>query len=122
MNAWLGLVVGIGLLHSVCAQTQFSSTPRLHLPASVGTMPLQHADLDGNGDVDFVTGHHSLIPNQGGVFLNDGHGIYQRTDTFGLHPNALFSVALADFDGDGDSDVVVASTVTRLHLNDGARR
>jgi len=75
-------------------------------------------DLDGDGDLDVVTGHRSFL------YLNDGLGMLGEG-------RALFALAhaLGDVDGDGDLDIVAktdsADAVSieelreEIYLNDG---
>ncbi len=74
------------------------------IPSSNNTRSIDLADLDGltaraDGDLDVVAGTNSGLD----VFLNDGNA------NLNLQPQGGFSfndAALADFDGDGDIDVI----------------
>ncbi|MHC4092054.1 MAG: FG-GAP repeat domain-containing protein, partial [Planctomycetota bacterium] len=79
------------------------------------------ADMNGDGALDLVT--------DGGLLLNDGRGIFVPPANSTNLIGTSFSVAVEDFDGDGDKDVYVGlqgqlhpPTVpaqNRLLLNDG---
>jgi hypothetical protein len=74
-------------------------------------------DLDGDGDLDAVTGSY-VQPSV--VYLNDGAGVF--TSTGQELPAALAArVIIRDFDGDGDNDVFILSHSldTRILFNDG---
>ncbi len=83
-------------------------------------------DVDGDGDLDMVTGHGTHIGDDGHnkLFLNDGDsdpfdGAGMGID-IGTTAEVTNGIALGDVDGDGDLDVVTAnSNGMRLHLNDG---
>jgi hypothetical protein len=84
------------------------------------------ADLDGDGDLDFLCG--GFLPG-GSVFINDGLGNFANETTARMGataPNFLFIITeLGDVDGDGDQDLAAAVMTTgrferpRLLLNDG---
>src|SRR6185436_17620629 len=81
------------------------------------------ADLDGDGDVDFV-----FAPNSGGpspaqgtvqVLLGLGDGSFLPAVGYAA-PSAMQALAIDDFDGDGVPDVVVSSMFgSRLHVLPG---
>ncbi|HYI08637.1 MAG TPA: FG-GAP-like repeat-containing protein, partial [Thermoanaerobaculia bacterium] len=88
------------------------------------SMDLALGDLDGDGDLDAVIANHS---GQETVWLNDGAGTFiahPTTPAFGatIFPaNTGFAVGLADLDGDGDLDAVIAHDGPEtVWLNDGA--
>jgi len=75
------------------------------------------ADLDGDGDLDIVTGNDMAL---GQIFLNDGSGHFNEHASFG-EISSVRSVTLADIDNDGDIDILVTSRgrPNRIFLNDG---
>ena len=80
----------------------------------------ESGDVDGDGDLDLVVVRGT---NSGGlaneVFLNDGLGDFTSGGTFGLDHS--YDLDLADLDGDGDLDAVVANYfgANNIYLNDG---
>ncbi|MCP5149178.1 MAG: VCBS repeat-containing protein [Chromatiales bacterium] len=88
---------------------------------STATRALALGDLDGDGDVDLVTGNDGQ-PNR--LYLNDGTatafaGVTGIAVTGDSH--ATRAIALADMDADGDLDLIVANAgqPNRLYLNHG---
>lgn len=65
-------------------------------------------DLDTDGDADIVGSYGGLNEGPGEVraFLNDGHASFLEADRY-TGGGGLRSVALADFDRDGDLDVAL---------------
>lgn len=77
-------------------------------------------DLDGDGDLDAVFANP--MSNNAGVWLNDGSGFFVDTDQ--QLTQYGHGVGLADFDQDGDLDVIIGChqflTPTKVYLNDGS--
>jgi hypothetical protein len=119
------LVVGnYGTANQVFLQTAESRLVLLAdaLPAGQeNTTDLDLGDVDGDGDLDLVVANFSQA-NQ--VWLNQGDGRFVAAEDSGLEDAAELSqdIDLADLDGDGDLDLVVANlgeTRNRLYLGDG---
>ncbi|MCI0585382.1 MAG: VCBS repeat-containing protein [Planctomycetes bacterium] len=108
----------------------FSDATATNLPASPldRTNAVALGDADGDGDLDAFVGNSSL--NGGGpegLYLNGGAGTF--TDATGTNlpaapPGLTTSVALGDFEGDGDLDAFAGKVAqgpvrNRLYLNGG---
>lgn len=84
-----------------------------------GIQDLAFADLDGDGDTDFVqAGYYSVCQ----VFINDGQGNFTKgyvltNDDFAF----IGTISAADLDGDGDIDLITSGfdTNAAVYLNDG---
>ncbi len=124
------------------AQPYFVEADATHLPAGPrpeAGMDVEAADLDGDGDLDLLFANE-FQPN--GVLINDGHGRFtdESARRFPALPTPLpgppqvatgrdsEDIAVGDFDGDGDLDVVFVSEddvrvgrtgVHEYYLNDG---
>lgn len=101
----------------------FLDVTSTHLPEGLTglSMDANTADLDGDGDIDIAIANE-FQPNF--LLLNNGDGTFVKAGP-GRIPQANHDsedVAIADFDKDGDSDIVVVTEddfVNEYYLNDG---
>lgn len=84
--------------------------------------PNEGADIDGDGDIDFIVG------SAGGVYVHvfkgDGEGGLTQTQNL-VVGDRVRGVCLADFENDGDPDLIATSFVANrvaLFTNDGTGR
>ena len=83
-------------------------------------------DINGDGAPEVFTGHRQGVAITGGIFCtypNNGDGTFgPRQDRFitaqPLNPG-VGAIATADFDRDGDSDVIVSALGLKLYRNPG---
>ena len=82
------------------------------------TYACELADLDGDGDLDIVTGNDMAL---GKIFLNDGAGKFTEHSEYGTI-SSVRSLTLADIDNDNDIDILATSRgrPNQIYLNDGA--
>jgi hypothetical protein len=107
-----------------------------HFPrANDESREIRAADFDGDGDADLVVANVQFtldVSARDTLLLNDGGGVFSPAPS-GWHPDVAdqnnFTVQALDIDGDGDADIVTASTVFgraageyRVLLNDGNAR
>jgi hypothetical protein len=86
-----------------------------------GTLALTLGDVDGDGDLDLVTGNNNQANR---LYLNNGTATPWSSVTgsdISTDADATRSVALGDVDRDGDLDLAVGNfgQRNRLYLNDG---
>ncbi|HEX2787405.1 MAG TPA: T9SS type A sorting domain-containing protein [Ignavibacteria bacterium] len=98
------------------------SLTNLPLAAVTGAgMDVECADIDNDGDLDVFLAIE-YFPNK--LLLNNGSGVFTDVSAARLPQKNLDSedIAIADFDNDGDLDVVFATEDHRIHeyyLNNG---
>lgn len=88
---------------------------------------LEFADVDGDGDRDFlVTGITNNV-HQARMYKNNGSGIFTLVANTPFVPVYRSTLAFADVDGDNDQDVVISGIIdgggtfrTHLYINDGS--
>jgi hypothetical protein len=83
------------------------------------------ADYDGDGDLDLFVGFGGATANR--LYRNDNGALVDAASAAGVaDARGTLSAAWADFDGDGDADLLVGfapgpTSVIKLYRNDGGR-
>ena len=79
-------------------------------------------DLDGDGNLDIVVGNSGLDGRRNFIFLNGGAADFTSGRSFGDDRFRTNHLALTDWDGDGDVDIIntYADAAGAVFLNDGA--
>ena len=106
------------------AQSLFLDSTATHIPNSLmpqNGMDVEAADIDGDGDPDIIIANE-FQPNV--ILINDGSGRFTNESAKRIPQPVHDSedIAVADFDGDGDLDIVFVSEddfVHEYYLNDG---
>ena len=127
------LIVGLLFcLVTLSAQEATFLFSNQNLPISatgINSMDVESADVDNDGDLDVIIAGEA---SRNLLFFNDGQGVF--TQDFSRlfpkkNPMSAFAgedsedIALADFDQDGDLDVLFVSEDTEFHellINDGS--
>ncbi|MBN2709436.1 MAG: VCBS repeat-containing protein [Calditrichaceae bacterium] len=63
------------------------------------------ADFNGDGSLDLAVSH--FFNSNFSLFLNDGHGAFERTADYPVANFHQFAICAADFDSDNDLDIAV---------------
>jgi Ca2+-binding RTX toxin-like protein/6-phosphogluconolactonase (cycloisomerase 2 family) len=99
---------------------------------TIGNLPghingITHVDYDGDGDLDLVVAFTYPGGSTGGQFskfTNNGDGTFTSPGNLSDTGTYPWGVSAADFDGDGDQDLVVSGTgsspVVAWYANDGS--
>ena len=115
------LIVSALILSSRLVEAQIESiTPYvISLPRGIEAGDAKPADLDGDGDIDFVIRHYTGTTDGEPMYLvswvrNNGNNSWQmQTGSMTQVPEAnLTSFEVADLDSDGDLDVVTGAAGT----------
>lgn len=118
------LVVGIALISWKILSISFTEVSSTHIAFAEltnNTMDIEMADLDNDGDADMVLAME-FKPNI--ILINDGYGKFSNESSSRL-PQVVHDsedIAIADYDKDGDPDIIFVSEDDRVHeyyLNDG---
>ncbi|MCZ7636425.1 MAG: CRTAC1 family protein [Verrucomicrobia bacterium] len=132
LDGWLDLYIGSGE-YSVAATrpvlwhnegggvfVEVRNSPAVTSPFA-DTMAATWTDYDGDGDPDLFVTDHTL--QQVALYRNSGHGDLTRTSAGSLTSDRFTALvpAFADYDNDGDLDVLVSGYTgsTRLYGNTG---
>lgn len=116
------LFMGVGFAGSASRQDQLllNLGGGTFQPAPAGRLPIDNDDTqaacffdaDNDGDQDLVVGLDETSPGTGGarLYTNDGSGTFSNASAaFPVAPQDVTSLVAADFDLDGDVDVVVGT-------------
>jgi hypothetical protein len=110
---------GVAPASPVAPSQALASSPVLFLPAvthasgGYKTIALAVADLNGDGKPDVVVANYcdtGCLAGSVGVLLGKGNGAFQPVMLYGSGGYGPTAVAIADVNGDGKPDVVVANS------------
>ncbi len=116
LDLYAGRFDGVNELYMNDAGTGFTATGVASGAVLADGLPFDaygatFGDVEGDGDLDLVTVDWTLRGNR--LFINDGAGVFEDvtgdTALFDPAPVWGFTPALADMDGDGATDLVVAA-------------
>lgn len=90
--------------------------------AAEHTTSIALGDIDGDRDLDIVFGNGRHLAETDWLFYNNGRGDFYGRRPLDNEPDRSYGVALADLNGDGALDLVVANDLgnrSALYFNDG---
>src|SRR5262249_14679018 len=118
-----------GELNILLGQGDGTFAPPAGMPSGVEYGPsvvtsIATGDLNADGKLDVVTSWRDIYGYLGSfvsVLLGHGDGRFEVVATYGpqYFGNGFDSMALADFDGDGDDDVALAGGNVKVFLSNG---
>ncbi|CAB5080406.1 hypothetical protein D3OALGB2SA_510, partial [Olavius algarvensis associated proteobacterium Delta 3] len=91
---------------------------------SDATMAVALGDVDGDDDLDLITGNTGAAGAPNTLYRNDGTGIFAKEIDVDLFPDdvhATTTLLLTDINGDGSPDLVVGNDLeaNQLYINEG---
>ena len=92
---------------------RFAPSPVQAEFGSNGAIGGRMADIDGDGDLDFLSlgaGSSGPVAQRVDVYANDGTGQFARISQFGSSTPGRDALTLADLDGDGDLDAAFGNS------------
>jgi hypothetical protein len=111
-------------MSNAMAHAQLFGPQQIISTSAYGAQSVASADLDGDGDLDVLSAAFSSNWNdQIAWYANNGSGGFGQGQTISVLVPAVQCVTTADLDGDGDLDVLSASTgddKIAWYANDGS--
>lgn len=99
---------------------QTATTYALNVNAEEFPESIATADLNGNGKPDIIVGEgQGAALSAVGVLLNDGTGNFTNIANYSESGIESTSVAVADFNGDGKSDILMVNALHAQNSSDG---
>ncbi|MCH7802204.1 MAG: VCBS repeat-containing protein, partial [Chloroflexi bacterium] len=95
--------------------------PAVNYPAGMSASAIKTGDVDGDGDLDVLTGNQ--VSRDIIVLYNDGQGVLGIANAFDIGETVVGITTPSDLDSDGDLDVVAALAPPdemAVVLNDGS--
>lgn len=101
---------------NVCASEPFKPV-RTYLSGGTSAVSVAAADLNGDGKLDIVVSNlsacYTCSNGSVGILLGNGDGTFQAAQTYDAGGNGAAEIAVADVNGDGKLDVLVADVCDR---------